>query len=258
MVLLYKHSVGWLFTVHLEFLPERPTNRPRTFTDIFCALFYITANLHQSVTGGGGTKITFTSSPNGHPSPRHPLIDDPGDQSLSTPGSTNQLHQSGQRKGMGWGNLPSPLFWKCLDAGRPVTREVTTLYSPCCQSPGLSRIQFGTLAPTRDGPAVPVLAAFAMARGPISEPALLSQPGTLGPQPGARMFPFVAALLRVPGRADTGVGGAESLLGSGRGWRLLRWNRLMPGPPCLCDSRLQPSSKRSLSSPLRASVLHIV
>lgn len=141
-----------------------------------------------------------------------------------------ELHQSGQRKGKG--DPPTfPLFWKCLDAGRPVTREVTTLYSPCCQPRGLSPIRFGPLAPTRDGPAVPVLASFAVARGPISALVLRSQLRTLGQQPGARIFPLVATVLRVPGRADTGVGGAKSLLRAGRGWRLLRWNRPMLGLP---------------------------
>lgn len=114
------------------------------------------------------------------------------------------------------------------------------------------------LGSTRDGPAVPVSAAFAVARGSISEPALRSQPGTLGRQPGARTFPSAAAaalllppLLRVPGPADTGVGGAESWLRAGRGWRLLRWNRPIAEPFWLCDScpSLAPNA-RSRSSPL--------
>lgn len=48
--------------------------------------FYITANLRQSLTGGGGTKIIFTSSPNGHPSPRHPLMDYADGQPSLSPG----------------------------------------------------------------------------------------------------------------------------------------------------------------------------
>lgn len=107
----------------------------------------------------------------------------------------------------------SPLFWKGLD---PWRRAPGKLQLRIVQPPGLSRIQFGPLAPTRDDPAVPDPAAFAVARGPISEPVLRSLSRTLGPQPGARIFPSAAALLppllRVPGQADTGVGGAERLL----------------------------------------------
>lgn len=73
-------------SVHPRMPPREPGQWARTLSRHFYALFNITANLYQSVAGEGGTKIIFTSSPNGHPSLRHPLMDYPHGQSSSTPG----------------------------------------------------------------------------------------------------------------------------------------------------------------------------
>lgn len=113
-------------SVHPRMPPRDLSQWARTLSRHFYALFYITANLYQSVAGEGGTKIIFTSSPNGHPSLRHPLMDYSHGQSSSTPGPAHpQPRQSGRRRG----TELLPLFWKFLDALRLGPGKLTTFYS---------------------------------------------------------------------------------------------------------------------------------
>lgn len=185
--------------------------------------FYITANLRQSLTGGGGTKIIFTSSPNGHPSPRHPLMDyadgqpslSPGPSPCSTPPvRTKERHGDTL-------SLP-PFFGNALTLGVRAPGKLQL----CTVCDASLRVYLGSSLVSRRPPG---MAPQAPSQPPLQWLAGLSPSPRCAPSPGrwagsrgrGSFHPPAAALLppllRVPGRADTGVGGAESLLRAGRG-----------------------------------------
>lgn len=156
-------------------------------------------------------------------------------------------HQSGRRRGTDL----LPLFWKFLDAVRlgPGKLQLSTVRA------GRPRVQLGCSSgpwrPPGMAPRSPAPARLAVARGPVPEPAPLPAPGVRPAAGGADLSIRRGSPPSSPSRsgpADTGVGGAESLL-AGRGGRLLRWNRRVAGPPWPCGSRLQPRSTRLLTSP---------
>lgn len=172
------------------------------------------------------------------------------------------LNSTSQDKGEAWGPPPPtlPLFGNALTLGVRAPGKLQ-LCTVCAAS---VRVYLGSsLVPRRP----PGMARRAPSQPPLQWLAGLSPSPRCAPSPGrwagsrgrGSFHPPTAALLppllRVPGRADTGVGGAESLHRAGRGWRLLRWNRPIAGPPWLCDSRpsLAPNARSRLPSEPRFS-----
>lgn len=123
----------------------------------------------------------------------------------------------------------------CPSFGNSLTRCVWDLESSqlsadrlSCQPSGPSPIQFGSLAPTRDGPAVPVPA---RSQGSRAHPQACSapSPGRAARSRGRGSFHSLplSSLLSSAFRAGLTPGWAEPRAG----WRLLRWTRRVAGPP---------------------------
>lgn len=98
-----------------------------------------------------------------------------------------ELHQSGKRKGKAYPRPRPPFFGNALTLG---VRSPGKLQLCTVRVASLRVYLRSALVPRHppDGPAVPVLASFAVARGPISALDLRSQPGTLADSRGRGSF----------------------------------------------------------------------